>query len=117
MHRMLVLPMAVALAATACTTTDILQLDPTPRPATEPTAIHLIAQEPAQRYSVIAIVSIKSTDIERAKHELIKHAARLGGHAVLLDNSSLRRIGQGEAPDEQQLTGKVIFYMDSSGSN
>jgi hypothetical protein len=115
MRRMLVLPLVAALAATACINADILQLDSTPRPATVASAIHLIAQEPAQPYAVIAIVSTQSADLERARRELIKQAARLGGHAILLDNGSLSRVGKDS--DEQQLTGKVIVYTDSTGSN
>jgi hypothetical protein len=77
--------------------------------------VHLIAQEPVRPYAVIAIVSTQSIQIERARRELIKLAAQLGGHAVLLDNSSLSRIGNDS--NEQQLTGKVIVYTDSTGSN
>ena len=77
MNRMIALPIAVALAATA--------------------------------------VSTQSIQIERARRGLIKLASQLGGHAVLLDNSSLSRIGNDS--NEQQLTGKVIVYTDSTGSN
>ncbi|HUC40315.1 MAG TPA: hypothetical protein VMR92_05740 [Gemmatimonadales bacterium] len=115
MNRMIALPIAVALAATACAKPDILRLDPTPRSATAPSTVHLIAQEPVRPYAVIAIVSTQSIQIERARRELIKLAAQLGGHAVLLDNSSLSRIGNDS--NEQQLTGKVIVYTDSTGSN
>jgi hypothetical protein len=110
MSRMFVLSLAVVTIATACAKPDILRIDPTPRPATVPSAIRLIAQEPSQPYKVIAIVSTQSTRIEAAQRELIKQAALLGGEAILLDNSSLSRIGKDS--NEQQLTGKVIVFLD-----
>ncbi len=62
-------------------------LDTSLRPQTSPQSIRLIVQEPAR-----------------------------GGHAVLLDNSSLTRIPDREST-EQQITGKVIVFTDSSGTN
>lgn len=108
------LPVA-ALATLACiTNADILRLDPMPRPPTHPDSVQLIGQEPNRPYAVIAIVSTQSgfgSDLIRAR--LIKEAARLGGHAVLFDISSLTRVG-GDDGERQQLTGKVIVFTDST---
>jgi len=116
------LPVA-ALAALACTTSaDILRLDPMPRPQTNPDSIQLIGQEPKRPYVVIAIVSARSgfmsvgTESDPIRARLIKEAARLGGHAVLFDTSSLTRVG-GDDTERQQLTGKVIVFTDSTGSH
>ena len=112
-----VLPAAAVIGVLACVTTtaDILQLDQSVRPQTTPQSIRLIALEPAQPYKVLAIVSARG-NLDEARARLIKEAARLGGHAVLLDNGSLTRIG-GDEGTEQQITGKVIVFTDSSGAN
>lgn len=106
---------AAVLGITACTSADILQLDPTVRPKTAPHLVRLIAQDPGRPYKVVAIVSARG-DLESARQRLLKEAAKLGGQAVLLDNSSLTRVG-GDETTAQQLTGKVIVYTDSAGSN
>ena len=109
------LPVAAVIGLLACTNADILQLDHSVRPQTTPQSIRLIAQEPARPYTVVAIVSARG-DLEAARARLIKEAAKLGGHAVLLDSGSLTRVG-GDNSTSQQLTGKVIVYADSTRSN
>lgn len=107
-----VVPLAVILAAAGCNSPTVLRLDTTPRPQTSPDAIQLIAQEPQQPYTVIAIVSVSSRGwpFEGVpRNRLLKEAARLGGDAVLLDNASLTVIG-GDESRQQQLTGKVIVF-------
>ena len=115
MVRMRVVLLAALLGGLACAKPDILLIDRAVRPQTSPQSIRLIAQEPTRPYVVVAIVSTVG-DVETARHELIKQAARLGGHALLFDTSSITRAGgdQGTSP---VLTGKVIVYTDSTGSN
>ena len=110
-----ILPFAAVLGTVACTSADILRLDPTPRPATNPATIQLIGQEPQRPYAVIAIVSAQGGVGGHARSRLLKEAARLGGHAVLFDTSSLTRVG-GDDTERQQLTGKVIVFTDSTRS-
>ena len=114
MLTMRVLSLSALLGALACTSADILMLDTSLRPKTSPQSIRLIAQQPARPFAVVAIVSARG-DIVSARQRLIKEAARLGGHAVLLDNGSLTRIGENDS--QQQITGKVIVFTDSSGAN
>ncbi len=117
MLQMRVLSLSALLGALACTSADILRLDPTPRPQTQPDAIQVIAQEPTQPYKVIAIVSARpELMFGQARTRLVKEAARLGGDAVLLDNSSVTRVG-GDKYERTQLTGKVIVFTDSTASN
>ncbi len=122
MLQMRVLSLSALLGALACTSADILRLDPTPRPQTNPASIQLIGQEPQRPYKVIAIVSAQAGDpgtgnsAEHVRARLLKEAARLGGHAILFDTSSLTRIG-GDKSERQQLTGKVIVFTDSTRSN
>ncbi|PYP58462.1 MAG: hypothetical protein DMD40_05155 [Gemmatimonadetes bacterium] len=116
MLKMRVLSLSALLGALACArNSEILVLDPSLRPQTTPQSIRLIAQEPARPYLVVAIVSTRGA-VDRARQRLIKEAARLGGHAVLFDSSSLTRIG-GDEGQEPQLTGKIIIYTDSARSN
>ncbi|HEY3279051.1 MAG TPA: hypothetical protein VGJ83_00950 [Gemmatimonadales bacterium] len=109
-------PLAVAFAIIGCTHADVLRLDHVLRPQTRPDSVRLIAQEPTEPYTVIALVSVQSdgTMIHTgdARARLLKEAARLGGHAVLLGNGSLTRIGTGGeyGGTQQQLTGKVIVF-------
>ena len=120
MSRARVFPLAVVLSALACTSATVLRLDPTLRPETVPSAIQLLGQEPTRPYKVIAIVSARSPgvgeDLAEARKRLLKEAAKLGGHAVLFDNSSVTSVG-GDNSERQQLTGKVIVFTDSTGSN
>ncbi len=105
-----VVPVAILWGAVACTSADVLRLDTTLRPRTHPDSVRLIAQEPQQPYTVIALVSARAELIfGRARDRLIKEAARLGGDAVLLDTGSLTRVG-GDNSERQQLTGKVIVF-------
>jgi len=117
MLTMRVASLSVLLGALACitTTADVLPIDTSLRPRTAPQSIRLLAQEPARPFAVVAIVSAQG-DIVSARQRLIKEAARLGGHAILLDTNSLTRIGSSDS-ERQQLTGKVIVYTDSAGAN
>jgi len=115
-----ILSITAALGVLACTSASVLRLDPTPRPETVLSSIALLGQEPTRPYKVIAIVSARSPgvgdDVSQVRQRLLKEAAKLGGHAVLLDNSSLTTVG-GDENARQQLTGKVIVFTDSTGSN
>lgn len=119
-----ILPFTV-LAAVACAAAnaDVLRLDPTPRPPTNPESIALIGQEPKRPYSVIAIVStqprsafLAGSEFDRVRTRLIQEAARLGGNAVLFEGNSLTRVGTGGeyGGTTLQLSGKVIVYTDTT---
>jgi len=100
MLTMRVVSLSVLLGAVACTSASVLRLDPLPRPRTNPDSIQLLAREPRQAYTVIAIVSA------RGRKRLLKEAARVGGDAVLLDISSMSDSG---------ITGKIIAFTGSAG--
>ena len=93
---------------------QVLVLDPTPRPETNPDSVRLIAQEPDQPYVVVGLVTAYSKGwpfegVPRAR--LLKEAARMGGEAVLFDASSLAEVGDGEGGKQQVLRGKVIVFQ------
>ena len=119
-----VVPLAFALGTIGCTTSaDVMRLDQALRPETRPDSVHLIAQEPEQRYTVIALVSVRSDPVlgsqDGARRRLLKEAARLGGDAVLLGAGSLTRVGTGGEYGGSQLllTGKVIVFDREARSN
>jgi hypothetical protein len=118
-----VVPLAVVLAAVGCTRADVLRMDTLLRPQTHPDSVRLIAQEPQQPYTVIALVSVRSDPTfgsqGDARKRLLKEAARLGGDAVLLGAGSLTRVGTGGeyGGSQLQLTGKVIVFDREARSN
>jgi len=66
-----VVPLAFVLGTIGCSTrADVMRLDPTLRPQTRPDSVQLIAQEPQQRYTVIALVSVRSDPGWRAEAPL-----------------------------------------------
>lgn len=119
-----VVPLAFVLGTIGCTSADVLRLDQLLRPQTHPDSVRLIAQEPQQPYTVIALVSVRSDPLlasqDDARKRLLKEAARLGGDAVLLGAGSLTRVGTGGEYGGSQLllTGKVIvFDREAARSN
>jgi len=118
-----VVPLAVILGTIGCTSADVLRLDQTLRPQTSPDSVRLIAQEPQQPYTVIALVSVRPDPVfgsqDDARKRLLKEAARLGGDAVLLGAGSLTRVGTGGESGGSQLllTGKVIVFDREARSN
>ena len=119
MPRTRLVPLAAALTLCGCAYTNVLRLDSMVRPQTHPDSVRLLAQEPQQPYTVIAIVSAGSAGwpfegIPRTR--LLKAAARLGGEAVLLDNASLTVVSSGEST-QQRLTGKVVVFRRQAQAN
>jgi len=119
-----VVPLVAIVATIGCTTrADVLRLDQALRPRTHPDSVRLIAQEPQQRYTVIALVSVRSDPVlgsqDGARRRLLKEAARLGGDAVLLGAGSLTRVGTGGeyGGSALLLTGKVIVFSREARSN
>ncbi len=118
-----IVPLAVVLGTIGCTSADVLRLDQTLRPRTHPDSVRLIAQEPQQPYTVIALISVRPVSVfgsqEDARKRLLKEAARLGGDAVLLGGGSLTRVGTGGeyGGSELLLTGKVIVFDREARSN
>jgi hypothetical protein len=115
--------LVVILGTIGCTRADVFRLDQTLRPQTYPDAVRLIAQEPQQPYTVIALVSVRPDPVfgsqDDARKRLLKEAARLGGDAVLLGAGSLTRVGTGGESGGSQLllTGKVIVFDREARSN
>jgi hypothetical protein len=114
MPRSRVIPVAAVLVMLGCRSTDVLRLETALRPETHPDSVRLLAQEPAQPYTVIALVSARSGGwpFPSARTQLLRAAARLGGEAVLLGTESLSRVGTGGeyGGTVVQLTGKVTVF-------
>jgi hypothetical protein len=119
-----IVPLAFVFGTIGCTRADVLRLDQTLRPRTHPDSVRLIAQEPQQPYTVIALLSVRVDPFlgsqDDGRKRLLKEAARLGGDAVLLGAGSLTRVGTGGEYGGSQLllTGKVIvFDREAARSN
>ena len=119
-----VVPLAFVLGTIGCTTSaDVMRLDQALRPQTRPDSVQLIAQEPQQPYTVIALVTVRVDQLlgsqQDGRNRLLKEAARLGGDAVLLGDGSMTRVGTGGeyGGSELQLTGKVIVFNREARSN
>ena len=119
-----VVPLAVIVGTIGCASSaDVLRLDQALRPQTRPDSVQLIAQEPQQHYTVIALVSVRSAGFlgsqDDARRRLLKEAGRLGGDAVLLGAGSLTRVGTGGEGGGSQLllTGKVTVFDREARSN
>ena len=114
MLRSYVFPLAAVLATVGCRSTDVLRLDATLRPQTHPDSVQLLAQEPTQPYTVIALVSARSGGwpYPAVRTTLLREAGRLGGHAVLLGTESLTRVSSGSeyGGTVVQVSGKVIVF-------
>lgn len=106
-----VVPLTLLLATSSCAyRTAILYLDRTPRSPTPLASVRMLGQEPAERYRVIAFVSVSpdwalGAGYDRLSRRLAREAAKLGGDAVLLDTESL---------GHSQLKAKVIVFTDST---
>lgn len=102
-----------ALLVAACIKVDVVTVDPQPHAERQPDSIKVLGQEPDEPYTVIAIVSVSSSNrgLDALTARLVEEAARLGGDAVLLDTSSLEREGS-----HRQLTGKVIVFRQTGRS-
>jgi hypothetical protein len=107
-------PLAGLLVTAGCYHTNVLRLDHKPHFATHLDSVRLLGQEPAEPYTVLAIVSVSSESkgLESIRRRLLKEAARLGGDAVLLETGSLTQVGVGGeyGGTARQLSGKVIVF-------
>jgi UDP:flavonoid glycosyltransferase YjiC (YdhE family) len=103
----------ITLLIAACIKVDVVTVDPQPHVETPPDAIRVLGQEPDEPYTVIAIVSVSSSNrgLDALTARMVEEAARLGGDAVLLDTASLQREGS-----HRQLTGKVIVFRRDTSS-
>jgi hypothetical protein len=107
----------LALAVAGCSTikSDILRLEPAPRPETSPAEVLVLAAEPAEPYTVIALITVREDpfffrrSVEALRDRLRREAARLGGHAVLLDAASLWTENE-----SRRLGAKVIVFEEAA---
>ena len=95
---------------TGCIKTDVLRLETSLRPQTQPQSVRVLATEPTEPYVVIALVTVSSGErgVDALRERLVEKAAQLGGDAVLLGAESL-----GRTDKRQVLSGKVIAFKRS----
>jgi hypothetical protein len=100
------------LVAACVARVDMLPLEPMPRPATDTSAVQFLVTEPDRPYIGIAFISVSTAFQGLVRSSLIKKAARLGGHAVVVDANSFSRAKGGP----YRLSGKVIVFRDEPTS-
>ena len=113
-----VLAVTVCLLVVGCVSLKAQRLDEVVRPARTPESVAVLAEEPDQPYTVIAVVessydgALKGFDDLR--WEMIAEAARLGGDAVILGPET-KKTGVIFVPtpiffDSKKLTGRIIAF-------
>jgi hypothetical protein len=105
-------PFIVILAFTASCSLyhrEVLQVDPTPRTATVVDSVRVLAQEPAQTYKVVALVSVSTHvgngDLRYMTGVLAVEAAQLGANGILVGPESITA-----TEDERFMTGRAILF-------
>jgi hypothetical protein len=97
---------------TACTSADVLRIEPTPRPVQTRAAVPVLLDEPTQPYRSIALIEVTSewdASLDRLGRRLATEAAKLGGDAVLV-------VPRSAPSSKSRLIGKVIVYRQPSSS-
>ena len=84
--------------AVACTSADVLRLDPAPRPARAPDSVEVLFQRPSRAFRVIAYVAAANRTVfgvnsQKLVNRLRKEARRLGGDAIVFLGSESRLEG------------------------
>lgn len=90
--------LSLLLVLTACTTADVLRVDPLPRPARDPATVEVLFQQPTRAFKVIAWISAanKTTvgvSSQKIVNRLRKEAAKLGADALLVTGASSQIVG------------------------
>ena len=99
------------IAASGCSLyyRDILRVDPTPRTATVVDSVRVLAQEPAQTYKVVALVSVSTnlgeSSLRHMTRALAVEAAKLGANGILVGPESITH-----TKDQRILTGRAIVF-------
>lgn len=124
MHRQLALIAAVLV--TGCASTDVLVLDPVPRPATHPDSVAVLLEEPQQPYRPIALIEASDQgwgmSLESLAKKMRTEAAKRGGAAVIVGTQTsesgalivpIGNMWYAGTFDEKKLVGKVIVFVAS----
>jgi len=104
-------PFMVLLATAGCSFyhAEVLSIDASPRVPAPADSVRVLAQEPAQTYKVLALVSVQydwgKGTLPELSQELRQQAAKLGGNGVLIGPASIS-----ETEDSRRMTGRVILF-------
>src|SRR3990172_6591817 len=84
--------------AAACTSADVLRVNPAPRPARAPDSVEVLFQRPSRAFRVIAYVAAANRTVfgvnsQKLVNRLRKEAAKLGGDAIVFLGAESRLEG------------------------
>ena len=105
-----VVPCVLVVTAACLYRTDMIRFEQTVRPETSPDSIRVLGQEPKQPFEVVAMVSVTPSYLltggyDRVTWKLAQEAAKLGGHAVLIEPASLSQSKQ-----TSTMSAKVLVF-------
>ena len=114
---------AAVITLAACASANVMRLDNSVRPETSPDSVVLLLEEPSRPYVSIALIEVRDgswgLSLKTLGKKLVREAAALGGHAVILtqqSNSQSGLIPVGNtwvATEQRRLVGKVIVFTGS----
>ena len=110
-----------ALLVTACASAQVMRVDSTQRPPTNPDSVRVFLEEPDRPYDSIALVEVSDQgwglSLETLRTKLAQEAAKLGGQAVIIGRHTSEAgavivpIGNTwYAGSTSKLVGKVIVF-------
>jgi hypothetical protein len=103
-HRCLLAPctvpagLALLLIIAACTSADVLRVDPTPHPARPADSVEVLFQRPSRTFRVIGYVAAANKTVfgvgaQKLMNRLRKEAGKLGGDAIVFLGAETRLEG------------------------
>ena len=114
-----VLGISLCLLAVGCVKADVRRLDQVVRPVRSPDSVAVLAAQPDQAYTVIAVVESRTEAVFKGfddlRQRMVAEAAQLGGHALILGPEAKKSnmIITGPALifwDQKRLSGEVIVF-------
>lgn len=114
-----VLGISLCLLAVGCVKADVHRLDQVVRPVRSPDSVAVLAAQPDQAYTVIAVVESRTEAVFKGfddlRQRMVAEAAQLGGHALILGPEAKKSnmIITGPALifwDQKRLSGEVIVF-------
>ena len=89
---------SLLVMAVACTSADVLRVDPAPRPARSSDSVEVLFQRPTRAFRVIAYVAAANKTVfgvnsQKLVNRLRKEAGKLGGDAIVFLGSESRLEG------------------------
>src|SRR5262249_28564024 len=113
----------LSVAVYGCTSIKVTYVDPSPRAATQPSAVEVFREEPTRSYRVVARFKFEDKGWQLTRDQLDRRvrvqAARLGGQAAVLDQNVQSHfvsegllVGHTSEVSQQVLFVRVIVFTE-----